>query len=129
MDNQTVFSDLKAFVESAIAAEKYPDDFHFFHQSECQASNGILFSLVIEHHTGSQEGNFRGVILGQCSQCGKEERILIFTGKHRTILRTEKPFDIILTCVCLNHARDVTCRVSTLQPFGNPLASSGRGSQ
>jgi hypothetical protein len=48
-------------------------------------------AAVIEHHTGSEEGGFRGVIRARCSMCGEEERIFRLTGEHRKLWRVHEP--------------------------------------
>ena len=99
MEYQSSFPDLKAFAETCVAADRYPDDYHLFDLFECHACGVVAFVLAIEHHSGSKEGDFKGVIFGQCAKCGSRERIFSFTGEHRKHLRTEKP-----VCECGNES-------------------------
>lgn len=94
---KTSFSDLEAFARKCIAAHRYPGDYHLFTLFECERCGVVPFALTIEHHTGSRKGNFKGVILGRCSECGGERRLLSFTGAHRGRLRDERP-----VCACGN---------------------------
>lgn len=88
---------LKGFAESCLAAERFPDDHHVFHPASCARCGVVPLRLVIEHHTGSKRGNFRGVVQGECQQCDQETVVLSFTGSHRQPLRRERP-----TCACGN---------------------------
>jgi hypothetical protein len=97
MKHQTALSDLEAFARKRIAAHRYPNDYHRFTLARCPACGVVPLELTIEHHTGSKKGNFRGVIMAQCSECGGQHRIFSFTGKHRERLREEKP-----VCKCGN---------------------------
>lgn len=91
MKHQTALSDLEAFAKRSIAAERYPNDYHFFTLFKCDGCGVVPFELTIEHHTGSKEGNFRGEILGLCLECGSRKRVFSFTGEHRKRMREEKP--------------------------------------
>ena len=90
-------SDLQAYARKRIAAHRYPDDYHPFKPARCSACGVVPLELIIEHHTGSKKGDFKGVIWAQCSECGEKERIFSFTGKHRELVREEKP-----KCLCGN---------------------------
>jgi hypothetical protein len=92
---QQALSDLEAFARKQIAAERYPNDAHFFRLYACDACGVVPFELTIEHHTGSKRGDFKGVIWGDCTKCGARKRLFSFTGTHRTPLREEKP-----ACTC-----------------------------
>jgi len=97
MKHQTSLSDLEAFAKKRIAAHRYPDDYHFFTPFKCDACGAVPFELTIEHHTGSKKGNFKGMIWGECTECGSRKRVFSFTGEHRKQLREEKP-----ACGCGN---------------------------
>ncbi len=90
-----MLSDLEAFAKERIAAHRYPDDYHFFRPYRCDACGVVPFEITIEHHTGSEEGDFKGVIWGECTECGCRERLFSFTGEHRKRWREERP-----TCEC-----------------------------
>jgi hypothetical protein len=91
MKRQLSFSDLEAYARKRIDAHRYPGDYHTFRLFGCDVCGVVPFEVTIEHHTGSRKGDFKGVIWGQCSQCGTTQRIFSFTGKHRSSLREEKP--------------------------------------
>lgn len=91
MEQQTSLSGLEAFAKKQIAAERYPNDYHFFRPFTCDACGVVPLELTIEHHTGSKKGDFKGVIWGECRQCGSRKRVFSFTGSHRERLREEKP--------------------------------------
>jgi hypothetical protein len=91
MKSPLAFSDLEAFARKRIEAHRHPGDYHTFRLSSCPACGLVPFELTIEHHTGSRQGDFKGVIRGRCSQCDREERIFSFTGQHRKPLRKERP--------------------------------------
>lgn len=97
MRGQTPLSDLEAFARKQIAAHRYPDDFHIFRPFKCENCGLVPFKITIEHHTGSKKGNFKGVILGACTECGRGMRLFGFTGEHRKGLRKERP-----VCECGN---------------------------
>ena len=97
MKGQTSLSDLEAFARIRIAAHRYPNEYHFFRPFSCDACGVVPFEMTIEHHTGSRKGKFKGVIWGECTECGSRKRLLSFTGEHRKRLREEKP-----VCTCGN---------------------------
>ena len=97
MKHQTLLSDLETFAKKRIAAHRYPNDYHFFTPFKCDACGVVPFELTIEHHTGSKKGNFKGVIWGECTECGSGKRLFSFTGEHRKRLCEEKP-----VCACGN---------------------------
>lgn len=97
MADRDTLSDLEAYAKECIAAQRYPNDYHFFTPVECPACGVVPLVLTIKHHTGSRTGNFKGVILARCSVCGGQRRILSFTGKHRKPTREESP-----VCKCGN---------------------------
>ena len=91
MKRQTALSDLEAFAKQRIAAHRYPHDYHFFTPFKCDECGVAPFELIIKHHTGSKDGNFRGEIFGQCSECKSSKRVFSFTGGLRKLLREERP--------------------------------------
>ena len=95
MEKTPSFSKLEAFARDHIAAHRYPNDYHFFRLSKCEICGVVPFGVTIEHHTGSQKGDFKGQIFGQCTVCGHTTRILSFTGSHRKPEREETP-----ACTC-----------------------------
>jgi len=97
MKNQNSLSDLHAYARKRIAAHRYPHDVHRFRPFTCDACGVVPLALTIEHHTGSKKGNFRGIIWGECTECGSRKRVFSFTGEHRQRLREEQP-----VCRCGN---------------------------
>ena len=95
MKDRNILADLEAYAKERIAAQRYPNDYHFFTPVECSICGLVPLALTIEHHTGSKKGKFRGLIRARCLSCGAEERIFSFTGKHRQRIREERP-----RCVC-----------------------------
>lgn len=91
MTKNNTFDALKAFAEQALAAHKYPHDTHIFKLFACDRCGAAPFSLLIEHHTGSNQNDFKGVIRGTCARCGAEKQLFSFTGVHRQKIRTENP--------------------------------------
>jgi len=90
--------DLERFARERISASRYPNDYHIFKPAVCSACGVVPMELTIEHHTGSKKRNFRGIVFGLCSKCGKKEQIFKFTGKQRRRVREEKP-----VCKCGSH--------------------------
>ena len=97
MKHETVLGDLEKYARERIAAERYPDDYHFLRPARCSTCGVVPLELTIEHHTGSKKGNFRGIVMARCSACGGETRIFSFTGTHRKPKRKETP-----VCKCGN---------------------------
>jgi hypothetical protein len=97
MKNRISVAALEAFAQKSINAERYPGDYHHFRLFRCQSCGVVPLELTIEHHTGSRDGDFKGVILGRCLACGTEERIFSFTGAHRKPQYKETP-----ACACGN---------------------------
>ena len=91
MTGPVSLSDLEAFARQQIAAQRYPDDHHPFRVFACDECGVVAFELTIEHHSGSVEGGFKGVIWGVCTQCGDRKQLFRFTGEHRKRLREEQP--------------------------------------
>jgi len=84
-------SDLDAFAEQCINSHNYPDHFHKFRLYVCNSCRSETFKLTIEHHAGSEEWNFRGIIWGECTSCGYLGPLFTFTGPHRKWLKEERP--------------------------------------
>jgi hypothetical protein len=83
--------ELEQFARARLAAEQHPQARHVFQPFACERCGPAPFALRIEHHSGTQPGNFRGVIWGRCAQCGTEQRLFSFTGVHRRPQRVEVP--------------------------------------
>lgn len=83
--------ELDVFAKQCINSQNYPDDYHNFTLYTCNSCGSSTFKLTIEHHTGSEEWNFRGIIWGECAECGYLMRLFTFTGAHREKFREEHP--------------------------------------
>ena len=93
----TGYSDLEAYGNKLLKADSYPDDFHRFRIFKCAGCGVVPFELMLEHHTGSREGDFKGKIMGTCTKCGTKKQLFSFTGNHRKPIREENP-----VCECGN---------------------------
>ena len=91
MKYSNLLSDLQSYAENCIAAQHYPNDYHFFNPAKCFVCGVVPLALIIEHHTGAKPGNFKGNIFGHCMDCGEQTRIFSFTGSHRKPVFEEKP--------------------------------------
>lgn len=97
MDDWKYISELEDFAKKCINSQEYPNDNHIFLQYKCVSCNSPVIKITIEHHSGSEEWRFRGVIWGECAVCGYLMRLFTFTGEHREILSTDYP-----VCDCGN---------------------------
>jgi hypothetical protein len=84
-------SELDDFAKQCINSQNYPNDNHTFSLYSCNSCKSSAIKLTIEHHTGSEEWNFKGIIWGECAECGYLMRLFTFTGSHREKLRDERP--------------------------------------
>ena len=84
-------SELDDFAKQCINSQNYPNDNHIFSLYYCNSCKSSAIRLTIEHHTGSEEWNFKGIIWGECAECGYLMRLFTFTGSHREKLRDERP--------------------------------------
>jgi hypothetical protein len=84
-------SELDDFAKQCINSQGHPEDIHNFNLFSCSECKSEAFKLTIEHHTGSEEWDFRGIIWGECTICGYLNRLFIFTGDSRQALREERP--------------------------------------
>lgn len=89
------YADLIEFGRTCLAARRHPRDHHPCTMYACSACGAKPLELRIEHHTGSEQRDFKGVIIAHCSACGSEAPIFTFTGKHRKPLREERS-----VCAC-----------------------------
>lgn len=89
--------ELEDFAGESIRCYNYPEDYHNFTLFKCNSCRSSTFKLTLEHHSGSEEWNFRGIIWGECSECGYLMRLFTFTGEHREKIRQERP-----ACDCGN---------------------------
>ena len=97
MEQLSSLSSLDDFALQCINSQAYPNDNHYFSIFTCNSCRSLSFKLTIEHHTGSTQSDFKGIIWGECSSCGYLMRLFTFTGTHRKILRDERP-----ECECGN---------------------------
>jgi hypothetical protein len=83
--------ELDDFAKQCINSQEHPEDIHHFNLFSCSECKSEALKLIIEHHTGSEEWNFRGIIWGECTSCGYLNRLYTFTGDSRQALREERP--------------------------------------
>lgn len=84
-------SELDDFARQCIHSQNHPDDIHRFTLFLCNECRSEAIRLTIEHHTGSEEYDFKGIIWGECTTCGYLSRLFTFTGDSRKPLREERP--------------------------------------
>lgn len=97
MEQSESLSPLDDFAKQCINSESHPDDYHNYTLYICKSCKSSTFKLTIEHHTGSEEWSFRGIIWGECSICGYLNQLFTFTGTHRQSLKEDRP-----VCECGN---------------------------
>jgi hypothetical protein len=102
-------SALLAYARNCLAADRYPGEHYPSAVLRCRDCGLVPLELTIEHHTGSGRRDFKGVIVGRCSACGREERVFSFTGEHRKPVREEKP-----VCRC-GHAAFIVALVERVE--------------
>jgi hypothetical protein len=85
-------SELDDFARQCIDSQDHPADIHHFTLFPCSECNSETLRLTIEHHSGSEEWDFKGIIWGECTTCGYLNRLFTFTGDSRQALREERPF-------------------------------------
>lgn len=91
MEQYDLSSSLEEFAKEQINSLEYPSANHYFTLYNCNSCYASTFKLTIEHHSGSEDWAFKGIIWGECSACGYLLRLFTFTGEHRTKLKTEHP--------------------------------------
>lgn len=91
MEEPGSLMELEEFAGECINADGYPNDYHNFSLYTCHSCHASTFNLTVEHHTGSEDGDFKGIIWGECTACGYLGRLFTFTGEHRKWLREERP--------------------------------------
>jgi len=84
-------SPLYDFAMQCIDSQNHPEDIHHFDLYSCNECKSERLKLTIEHHTGSEEWNFRGIVWGECTVCGYLNRLFTFTGDSRQPIREERP--------------------------------------
>ena len=91
MKQPVSMTNLEDFAHECIHAANYPNDNHLFTLYSCHSCHKQDLKITIEHHTGSKEWNFKGIVWGQCTSCGYLGRLFTFTGEHRSFLCEETP--------------------------------------
>jgi len=99
MDDPDIISELGDYARQCINGQNHPHDYHKFTLFRCNSCRSSRLRLTIEHHTGSEEWNFRGIIWGECASCGYLQRVFTFTGEHRQGIGDERP-----ECECGNRS-------------------------
>lgn len=91
MDQPLSLSALEDFAMDCLYAANHLEDQHVFRLFTCRECGFAEFKLDIEHHTGSKDWSFKGIIRGECTKCGYLNTLFTFTGEHRKYLREERP--------------------------------------
>ncbi len=91
MNRYEVSSELEEFAMQCINSTNYPEDDHKFSLFFCKSCGSPALKVTIEHHTGSENWSFRGIIWGECAECRYLMRLFTFTGDHRKMIREERP--------------------------------------
>jgi hypothetical protein len=99
MDMYSSLSQLDDFARECINSSSYPDDIHTYSSFNCSSCKKSSFRLVVEYHSSSVDTNFRGIIWGECSECGYLARLFTFTGPQRKKIREVQP-----VCECGNRS-------------------------
>jgi hypothetical protein len=84
-------SDLEKYARNQINAQHFLEAVHRFRLLRCAGCGALPLALTVEHHSGSRKGNFRGIIYGECKECGEKDPIYSFTGSHRELVQVENP--------------------------------------
>lgn len=84
-------AELESFAREVLHAANHPDDSHPFGPFECPKCGPVPLELSIEHHSGSEAFDFKGLVHAHCGQCDSRGVIFGFTGEHRKPVRTEQP--------------------------------------
>ncbi len=84
-------SPLLRFARERLCADQHPADDHQFTVFRCAICGRRELRLRIEHHSGSSQRDFKGVVFAHCGVCDREERFFSFTGDHRKPVRNERP--------------------------------------
>lgn len=82
-------SELAEFARDCLGKRDRSRARYTFRLYACPACAGQVFILTVEHHTGSEVNDFRGIIHGQCVACDESTRLYAFTGEHRQIVEEE----------------------------------------
>lgn len=91
MNTEDRISRLEDYALDKLGADNYPGYDHRFSLFVCHSCKGNELSLTVEHHTGSEPWDFKGVIWGTCRNCGYMGRLFTFSGEGRDLLREERP--------------------------------------
>ena len=84
-------SELEDFARECISSQNYPNDIHNFTLFTCSECRSETLRPALEHHTGSEEWDFKGIVWGECTRCGYLNRLFTFTGESRRAVREEHP--------------------------------------
>jgi len=91
MSQPGTLPELDDFARQCIHSQDHPEDIHHFNLFFCGECKSAALRLTIEHHTGSEEWDFKGIVWGECSGCGYLNRLFTFTGDSRQPFREERP--------------------------------------
>jgi len=89
------FGDLHCFALERLHAADYPKSSHPYAAFRCRVCGSEVWEVVLDHHTGSEWTDFKGIVLGRCVACHDLVELLSFTGPHRRSERAEA-----MVCPC-----------------------------
>lgn len=76
-------AELAQFARECLGERDGSQEHYTFRVFGCSTCDGQVFVLNVEHHTGSEINDFRGVIRGHCVACSEVARLYTLTGEHR----------------------------------------------
>ena len=91
MEQPGSISELEDFAGQCIHSQNHPGDIHRFTLFSCRECGSETLRPALEHHTGSETYDFKGIVWGECTRCGYLNRLFTFTGESRRALREEHP--------------------------------------
>ena len=62
MEKHVSLGELDEFAKQCINAQEYPECDHYFKLYSCHSCGGNEFRITVEHHTGSEEWDFKGIV-------------------------------------------------------------------
>jgi len=94
--NENLLLDLKEFALKKIAAEKYPNDYHWIKIFRCDICGITPLRIKLEHHAGYRLGSsisndFVGIFWGTCTKCDKKIKFFSITNEYSKTVRVEYP--------------------------------------
>ena len=83
--------DLERFALDRLHAADYPSCSHPYREFRCATCGPVPVAVTLEHHSGSEWGDFKGVVHGRCTGCDATRVLFGFTGSGRRLESEERP--------------------------------------